>query len=468
MAFLENLAEGFARAAGAEGTASAIERKKQRREALSDLELQNQTQQILGDVGALQDRRAKLDPNSPTYQKDLQTIDQALHDARGVFTDLYHPEKNPGALEKLGGYISRHLGKGQAQPAPALTPAQARANLGQQVGAIEQVAYGQSQPENPYAKISRQIREANPGMSEEEIQRRVDIAAGFEAKPTNRPAWKEYVSPDGKSRQWIDVSDANNIPAGWQPVPTRGEQSSAPKVGSFGDFMIQAYGAHPTAEQYQEGRQRWQQSGAGTTVGEHIITVPQPDGSIKSYRETTVSTKTYGTPPPTVPTTPGAARTRVAPTPHASIAPTGTTVGGRLTAPQSAAQKKYDEAEGLVKIAELVAGHPDDAVNQKRLAVQLERLSAGRFTTQALDYIIRAGWGNTIQQWANNITTGALPPDIVRQLVDGANEYREGARAELQASGAPVPGNAPAATGADQDVDDIIKALQKPAPQKPQ
>jgi hypothetical protein len=27
---------------------------------------------------------------------------------------------------------------------------------------------------------------------------------------------KEYVSPDGKQRQWFDASDPESIPKGWQ------------------------------------------------------------------------------------------------------------------------------------------------------------------------------------------------------------------------------------------------------------
>jgi hypothetical protein len=51
-----------------------------------------------------------------------------------------------------------------------------------------------------------------------------------------------------------------------------------------------------------------------------------------------------------------------------------------------------------------------------------------------LDYVIKSGWGNTLQQWANNPTTGALPPDIVRQLVDGAHENLIAAQESLKAA----------------------------------
>jgi hypothetical protein len=92
------------------------------------------------------------------------------------------------------------------------------------------------------------------------------------------------------------------------------------------------------------------------------------------------------------------------------------------------------DAVSLDTIATEVEKHPNDAVNQKRLAVALERQAAGRFTTQALDYIVKAGWGNTIEGWANSTTTGALPADVMRQLIDGAHENLTGAKAGLDAA----------------------------------
>ena len=103
------------------------------------------------------------------------------------------------------------------------------------------------------------------------------------------------------------------------------------------------------------------------------------------------------------------------------------------------AKGDYVEAVKLSSIADQVAQHPSDAINQKRLAVALERASAGRFTTQALDYIIKSGWGNTIEQWANNPTTGALPADVLRQLVDGAHQNLKAAEDAVKATSGPAP-----------------------------
>ncbi len=109
-------------------------------------------------------------------------------------------------------------------------------------------------------------------------------------------------------------------------------------------------------------------------------------------------------------------------------------LGKKATPATNKAKTDYVEAVKLSSVADQVAQKPDDAINQKRLAVALERAAAGRFTTQALDYIIKAGWGNTIEQWANNPSTGALPSDVVRQLVDGAHENLKAAKDAMDAA----------------------------------
>jgi hypothetical protein len=123
---------------------------------------------------------------------------------------------------------------------------------------------------------------------------------------------------------------------------------------------------------------------------------------------------------------------------------TGDVTGGHPPPGFTKAQNDVTEATKLDSIAKQVEQHPENAANQKRLAVALERASAGRFTTQALDYITKLGWGNTIEQWASNMQTGALTPKLVRQLVEGAHENLRGAQDALDAL---KPGPAPKTDG---------------------
>jgi hypothetical protein len=131
MAFLENLAEGFAQAAGSTGTVNRIEKQKSDRQANSQEELHGRTQMILNDVQGVQQKIAAIDPNDPTaaqkraqYQKELGSLQQ-------VFTDLYHPVKNPGALQQLGGILNRIRGKQppQAPSGPSMTERMAQGNV---------------------------------------------------------------------------------------------------------------------------------------------------------------------------------------------------------------------------------------------------------------------------------------------------------------------------------------------------
>lgn len=466
MAFSENLIEGLASAAGATDAVGRIEQKKQRRQALSDAELEAQTHQILGDVSALQERRAKLDPNSPTYQQDLKTIDQALHDARGVFTDLYHPQNNPNALQKFGGFLKTHLGR-QKQPS---TPAAAKQSMADRIAGIESAAYAPT-----------------PGyLTEDEKKKAAKIQAGLEPRAgVEKPEAENWVPQNVTLSDGREITLQRNSKAGrWtyldgspvEPELLKGataKPKGADKPPSSAALTLESYEsafdppvkwANMTPEQ-RAFFPRWKaMQTAAQTTGQSVMMIPQPNGSIMPVTVQKTSEKTFpGTqaPPgfrqpatPTTPRTPAQAKSRITPPQGAGVIGKGEAVGGRLTPAQTTAQKKYQEAVGLVTAADEVAQHPNDAINQKRLAVRLERLSAGRFTTQALDYVIKAGWGNTLQQWANNVTTGALPPDVMRQLVDGAHQYLDESKAEMKASGLNTP------EGQDQDIDDIVNALK--------
>lgn len=142
----------------------------------------------------------------------------------------------------------------------------------------------------------------------------------------------------------------------------------------------------------------------------------------------------------------------------------GQSKGDAGTTPtQVKAKKDYVDAVALADLARSVASKPNDAINQKRLLVQLERQSAGRFTVQALDYVKQSGWGNTLEEWASKPDTGALPADVLRQIVDGANQNLASKKAALdtanQLEAPPAPKNG--TSGSDSDVDAIVNALKK-------
>lgn len=108
--------------------------------------------------------------------------------------------------------------------------------------------------------------------------------------PTTKGTARQYESPDKTQHNWFVPGSE---PEGWNAY-NRPAASSTPKVGSFGDFMAAAFGKEPTPADYVKGRKMWAESGAGTTVGEHVVMVPQPDGTTKPVTIETTSTKSFG------------------------------------------------------------------------------------------------------------------------------------------------------------------------------
>lgn len=178
-----------------------------------------------------------------------------------------------------------------------------------------------------------------------------------------------------------------------------------------------------------------------THTGTSKKTFPGANGAAPTSTGT-ASPVTGGTSNPANPNKGTAAHRSPGTTASTPRSPIGPAIEGftKRTPEVTVANKEVVEAAGLDSLANQVAQRPNDAINQKRLAVSLEKMSAGRFTTQALDYVIKAGWGNTLEQWANNPTTGALPQDVVRQLVDGAHENLKAKKDALKQALQPVSG----------------------------
>ncbi len=408
MAFAQNLLEGFAQAAGDQPTVQRIENEKSDRRATQHEELAAQTQSILNDVTGLQQRRGTLDPKSTTYQKDLAENDKALHDARQALHDLYHPEQNPGALAHLGGFIRQHLSKTK----PQVTPAQAKQSMQSTIAGLDVAA---SAP-NEAARIAAGLepKAAAPKAEAENWQVVPEI--------TLKDGRKVSAQHNTKSGEWSTLSgqaipqDLLDLGATVQPKaatagsgPIRAWKKKNGKVVSV--LLDRATNKEIPGSENPDIAPPAAQAGRISTGFYHWV---DDNNQLHSTPETRTSMPA-GSGGAFIPTTPGEAKDRI--------------LGTKANAATTGAEKKYLEAFALSRKADEVALKPNDAVNQKRLAVALERISAGRFTTQALDYILKAGWGNTIQQWANNPTTGALPPDIMRQRIYGAHQERDSTKA---------------------------------------
>ena len=410
--------------------------KRQRKEQLTDEQRRNQIDQI---------NNAGLDPG----------------EAWNLLNTVYDHEPHESRVARFGRWLARRKGN-QQQPAPQSVTTQ---NKPIEAGGITIPPETQTStvqgpaPRNKQEAIGNAI--AQHGVTRYQAQAEKESAANKASQ--RRISEQESKAPSATALKREDYEEAvrngyKGSPEQWAAEESaKGRAAGTPpktaKVGSFEEFVKEGYGDSPTAEQILDARRRWTAAVSGTTVGSHTILVPQPDGSIKTLEVTTTSRKDFGG---------GAPAPRKTPAPKAGRVKSGDVVGGRMTADVVKARKDYEDAIALADTAKSVSQHPDDAINQKRLAVQLERLSAGRFTTQALDYVIKAGWGNTIEQWANNPSTGALPKDVMRQLVDGADQYLHATKAKLDAAQSLGKTSSPAPKGgeSDDDVENIIKALK--------
>ncbi len=163
---LDNLLQGVAGAAGDTGTVNRIQQKKDTALGLQHEELQNQTQSILNNVTLLQQKRARLDPQSPTYQQDLSQNDLDLHNARQLMTDLYHPDRNPDALSKLGGFIKQHILR--QQPTEGPTPGAMKQSVQDRMAQTDAAAAGGMfqkttlVPGQPYQELGPDGQPAGP------------------------------------------------------------------------------------------------------------------------------------------------------------------------------------------------------------------------------------------------------------------------------------------------------------------
>jgi hypothetical protein len=253
--------------------------------------------------------------------------------------------------------------------------------------------------------------------------------------PSSSAPYKEYVSPDGKQRDWFTVGKQ---PQGWnatggmtKPVLPQLKQINGRDVlfDPTTQKIVKDFGPHGSVR--VTNHQAIQTDADGTPHIVNLTSVSTPGGGLVQV-DASESDEAQG----------GQASPAPAkhPAPHKATSSGATpaqngdrTLPFQKTTPAlTKAQNDVTEATKMASIAHQVA-QTHDAFNQKRLLVALERASAGRFTVQALDYIKQAGWGNTLEEWMNKPGTGEIPADIVRQAVAGADENLKGAQEALNA-----------------------------------
>ena len=210
---------------------------------MSDDELQQATQGIVEKAKALWQKRHGLDPANPEHQKQISEIDAQLLQNRKALTDLYHPIKNPGALERVGKFFKSNNfwgGLGQAASVMSTDPEagdkfqkkfQERIANTPEARAKAELAGAQGTPAqpNPYVLKAKQLQEA--GFTPEQIKKIQEIDTGLSAKPV-----AEKGTPTKYQPQLTTTTDAAGKMHYWR-VPL--EEGGKPEEVDFQGQKIQ-------------------------------------------------------------------------------------------------------------------------------------------------------------------------------------------------------------------------------------
>jgi hypothetical protein len=415
-----------------------------------------------------QRQRELEDEQRKTTLKTLQEDAETPQDKVAAIQAVYH--KDPGVLKQHVENLTRRItGK---QPQPVVTPEQA-----QQSRIAPLAARGKTPAQQDTEQFQQQTDYANKGrvdVAQQETQQKQQNAFALIDKYYPDPEENKAKKQDYVSKQTGIQANFKNLPgAGGQPYKTPNGQWVRPVESSDGSIAEQPMPAGYAGPQAKPSKPLYK------VIRGHAVLLDPSTGNVirdlgaaataRTSQHQSIQYDADGTPHMVTLTSvsaPGVGNIEVDTTPDEGggeaskgPAPKGPapkkSAGGtpqpkkdqldfrKGTPAQTKARGEYDDAVKLSSLADQVAAKPNDAINQKRLAVALERTSAGRFTTQALDYIIKAGWGNTLEQWANNPSTGALPADVMRQLVDGAHQNQTAALKGLQAASTPTADLAP-------------------------
>lgn len=262
---------------------------------------------------------------------------------------------------------------------------------------------------------------------------------GFKESPKSAAKPKQaFLNKDGK---FVSVMlDSNN-----QPIPGTENENVAVPASLTGRMTTGQYhwvdedgNVHETP--YTTSSRPIGQGGGGSAT---TATPPAAAPSPTPAGTAGASTPAPGAPKPaaaapkpavSVPATPKEARDRI--------------LGNKGTPALTKAREDYNSAQGLENLANDAWKAPS-ATKDKNLAIRIIKEAAGRFNMTEFDTLTKkAGLGNSFEALVNSMTTGELPIEIRRQLVNVAKSNAASSKAAFEAAKQPMrQGNAPAATG---------------------
>ena len=202
--------------AGWQDATQLVDEARIRTQQRADEEHKLKIDDLIGQRSALVSKINDL-KDTPDYEKNPQYQEafNALKTVNEGLVDIYHPQKNPGAIERFWPHLlTDHL---------KITSSDARKAKQDQLAATKD--------KNAVAKTEEDIAGAPLSPTQASLAEvRAKVAAidksdlsdedKAEAKRklfgvSEKPSLKLYASPDGSTKAWLDANRADSIPVGW-------------------------------------------------------------------------------------------------------------------------------------------------------------------------------------------------------------------------------------------------------------
>lgn len=466
--------------AGVQNAEFQSERKRQ----LSDEERETALADHNNTIRNLQQRMSQVGANDPSYGTLQTQLNQVVSDR----TALFHPNNGPGAMAHLGKMLWQHVhGKPQDAPrvaetpiqgsqgstlpgmaggAPIVTPTLPAATspsdtkpntpvtpAGMKARVAQDLSYGApAPPQNPTLIYRKQLQEALPHLSPEELDKAVAIHAGFEPKPVDRPeTWTTYGKPV-KNAEGVWVQPFKNregqienraTPAGYEPPLPSAHMTNQAQLRA--DYA-KALGKKPedlTFEDDQNMVSAVKRAGTAVTVGTHVSFVPQANGDIKAVTTTTTSSKQFpgagsavppgsSKPSPAAPTgneptapTPGGLKKRaagVAEKTKAGVVNNGNIVGHRNTPPETKAKTAVDAAQSSYLDVQKASQDPT-SLGDKGILLAWLRGRVNRVTQSEIASVSNLGGAQLVlENGIARITKGQMSPTQRQWFLQSAKQ----------------------------------------------
>lgn len=397
-----------------------------------DAEFGAQVGEFNASIANLQQKLSTMNPSSPEYQKTMLDLKSQIEARNGLF----HPAKNPGALEKFGHLISRDVFRRPETPAPAVAPPTVSVQGPQTPGGLKAGAEAQllaagapMSPEQTAANANAErLREQQQtwnsvldwaqkhGISGDPLEELKSHILGVPI-PKGTPVGKPYKGPDGNWYQPVRDQQTGQItdtpmPPGYHPPPSATMQQPVRAWGrdEKGIYSVLLDRATNKPEDETKNYDLLPPPYLVPRITQGSYQWTDPEGNLHSTpieRETT----------PVLPAVPGAQPSNSGRRARGGAGGSGgdRILGWKGTPTYTKAENTWVAMSGLADLFDKQATHrsPEGDTN---LVLSLIRSEAGRVNQTEIAQMFQAGGiSEAPERWAAKVH-GKLPDDLYEQL----------------------------------------------------